>query len=141
MVGWISVETPWDFADTEQPFKSTALAWESGTGTASLFYGLEQSLNLISEIGPEWIADYLEYLTDMLCEGLGGKDYEIVSSRAPGERSQIVCIKSTTGKTPNEIFERLQKENIVVSPRGDRLRIAPHFFNNTGDIERLLENL
>jgi cysteine desulfurase / selenocysteine lyase len=141
LVGWISVETPWDFADTEQPFKSTALAWESGTGTASLFYGLEQSLNLITEIGPEWIADYLEYLTDMLCDGLQDKDYEIVSSRAPGEKSQIVCIKSTTGKTPNEIAERLQARNIVVSPRGDRIRIAPHFYNNRADIDRLLANL
>jgi len=141
MVGWISVETPWDFTDTEQPFKSTALAWESGTGTASLFYGLEQSLNLINEIGPEWIAGYLEYLTDMLCEGLRGTDYEIVSSRAPGEKSQIVCIRSTTGKTPHEIAERLQADNIIVSPRGDRLRIAPHFYNNATDIERLLEKL
>jgi len=41
LVGWISVETPWDFDDREQPFKPTALAWESGTGCSSLFYGLE----------------------------------------------------------------------------------------------------
>jgi selenocysteine lyase/cysteine desulfurase len=42
---------------------------------------------------------------------------------------------------PNEIAERLQKENIVVSPRGDRVRIAPHFFNNREDIERLVKRL
>jgi selenocysteine lyase/cysteine desulfurase len=51
LVGWISVETPWHFDDREQPFKSTALAWESGTGGASLFYGLEQSLKLLHETG------------------------------------------------------------------------------------------
>src|SRR5258706_1004696 len=39
LVGWISVATPWDFANREQPFKSTVLAWESGTGCSSLFYG------------------------------------------------------------------------------------------------------
>src|SRR6187402_210325 len=33
-VGWISVETPWDFADREQSFKPNALAWESGTGAS-----------------------------------------------------------------------------------------------------------
>lgn len=141
MVGWISVETPWDFADKEQPFKSTALAWESGTGTASLFYGLEQSLKLLHGAGAANIARHLENLTDQLCDGLGGMDYEIVSSRATGERSQIVCIKSKTGRTSNEIAESLQNENIIVSPRGDRVRIAPHFYNNEEDINRLLSGL
>ena len=55
LTGWISVETPWDFDDREQPFKSNALAWESGTGTSSLFYGLEQSLKLLIETGLERI--------------------------------------------------------------------------------------
>lgn len=141
LVGWISVETPWDFADTEQPFKSTALAWESGTGTSSLFYGLEQSLKLLNDSGAENIANYLEGLSDQLCDGIGGMDYEIVSSRVKGEKSQIVCIKSTTGKTPNEIANSLQAENIIISPRGDRVRIAPHFYNNEADIDKLLENL
>jgi selenocysteine lyase/cysteine desulfurase len=40
-----------------------------------------------------------------------------------------------------EIAERLQKEKIIVSPRGDRLRISPHFYNTTSDIEWLVENL
>jgi len=141
LVGWISVETPWDFGDTEQPFKSTALAWESGTGTSSLFYGLEQSLKLIHETGLKNIENYLEDLTDYLCELLSGKNYEIVGSRSKGEKSQIVCIKHQNGLTSNEIAKKLENEKIVVSPRGDRLRIAPHFFNNREDIENLAENL
>ena len=141
LVGWISVETPWNFDDTEQPFKPTALAWESGTGGSSLFYGLEQSLKLLKETGLENIESYLEELTDYLCELIAGKNYAIVSSRASGEKSQIVCIKHRNGLTSNEIAKKLEEEKIVVSPRGDRLRIAPHFFNNRADIENLAENL
>jgi cysteine desulfurase/selenocysteine lyase len=137
-VGWISVETPWDFEDREQPFKSTALAWESGTGASSLFYGLEQSLKLLNDTGLTNIENYLAELTDHLCDSLGGKDYDIVSSRAPTERSAIVCIRHRNGVSPNEIFAELKAENIVVSARGDRLRIAPHFYNNSEDIERLI---
>lgn len=141
LVGWISVENAWDFEDSEQNFKSNALAWESGTGTASLFYGLEQSTKLLFETGAERIEKYLEELSDYLCELIAGKDYEIISSRAKGEKSQIVCIKDKGNLTSNEIAENLAKENIIVSPRGDRLRIAPHFFNNREDIERLAEAL
>jgi len=141
LVGWISVEVPWNFEDSEQPFKSTALAWESGTGGSSLFYGLEQSVKLLHETGAENIENYLEELSDYLCELLGGKNYKIVSSREKGEKSQIVCIENLNGLTPNEIVARLEKENIIVSPRGSRIRIAPHFFNNREDIEKLIESL
>jgi selenocysteine lyase/cysteine desulfurase len=141
LVGWISVETPWDFDDYEQPFKPNALAWESGTGGISLFYGLEQSLRLLTAAGPARIENYLEGLTDILCGLLEGREYEIVSSRRPGEKSQIVCIRHRGGLTSNELFKHLEQRNIIVSPRGDRLRIAPHFFNNEHDIRTLAENL
>jgi|SRR5688572_4344735 len=140
-VGWISVETPWDFADRDQPFKPNALAWESGTGASSLFYGLEQSLKLLAETGLSDIESYLIELTDFLCESLAGKNYEILSSRAPGEKSAIVCIKHSNGIPCSEIAGQLARENIIVSPRIDRLRVSPHFYNNEADIERLIEAL
>jgi cysteine desulfurase / selenocysteine lyase len=141
LVGWISVETPWDFEDREQPFKPNALAWESGTGCSSLFYGLEQSLKLLHDTGIENIHRYLAELTNALCDALAGKDYDIISSRRPGESSAIVCITHRGGMTSNEIAARLEAEHIIVSPRGDRVRISPHFYNSESDIERLLDTL
>jgi cysteine desulfurase/selenocysteine lyase len=141
LVGWISVETPWDFEDREQPFKSTALAWESGTGTSSLFYGLEQSLKLLHETGSDNIERHLYDVTDHLCDSLGRKNYDIVSSRAADEKSQIVCIRHRNGLNPNQIASQLEAQNVIVSPRGERVRIAPHFYNNAEDIERLLDAL
>lgn len=141
LTGWISVETPWDFEDREQPWQASALAWESGTGCSSLFYGLEQSLKLLTDTGLSKIESYLADLTDQLCEMLAGKDYDIVSSRAPGEKSAIVCVKNRNGIHCTEIAKQLREADIVVSPRNDRLRIAPHFYNNMEDIERLVEHL
>jgi selenocysteine lyase/cysteine desulfurase len=141
LVGWISVETPWDFADREQPWRSTALAWESGTGCSALFYGLEQSLKLLTDTGLSNIENYTLGLSDQLCDGLAGRDYEIVSSRAPGEKSPIVCIKHRNGHAANDIAKDLEKQKIIVSPRGDRLRIATHFYNNSQDVDRLIEAL
>jgi cysteine desulfurase/selenocysteine lyase len=140
-VGWISVETPWDFADRTQPFKPNALAMESGTGASALFYGLEQSLKLLNDTGLSKIDAYLEELTDELCSRVAEKDYDIISSRTKGEKSAIVCIKHRSGIHCNQIAEHLQNENIIVSPRNDRLRIAPHFYNNKEDIVNLLAAL
>ena len=141
LVGWISVEKPWNFEDSEQNFKPNALAWESGTGSASLFYGLEESLKLLRQTGLSNIENYLENLSDYLCELLAGKNYDIISSRAKGEKSPIVCLKYLGDLTANEIARHLEREKIIVAPRGERIRVAPHFFNNRSDIERLVENL
>lgn len=141
LTGWISVEDPWNFVDREQVLKSTALAWESGTGPASLFFGLEQSLKLLTETGLNLIESHLDHLTSHLCSRLHGSNYEIVSSRDPSERSSIVCIRHRDGMHPNAIAKQLENKGVIVSPRNDRVRIAPHFYNNVEDIDRLIDVL
>jgi len=138
--GWTSVGKPWDFDDTEQDFKTECTAWETGMCGTALFYGMEQSLGLLRDAGVEKIADYLEGLTDFLCEILPEK-YEVASSRVKGEKSQIVSIRHREGMASDEIAAHLQRRNIIVSSRGNRTRIAPHFFNNREDIQILAENL
>lgn len=141
LTGWISVDDPWDFVDREQGLRPTALAWESGTGPASLFYGMEQSLKILTETGLDNIERHLKSLTDQLCDSIDSSKYEIVSSRADGEASQIVCIRHRDGLNPNAIAAKLDAENIIVSPRIDRVRVAPHLFNTSEDIDRLIAAL
>jgi cysteine desulfurase / selenocysteine lyase len=141
LIGWISVDEPFNFNNYEQLWKPNALAWETGTGSSSLFYGLEQSLKLLTETGIGNIENYLEKLTNHLCYLLQTRDYKIVSSRKKGEKSQIVCVLPKDGETSSNLARTLERHKVIVSPRGERLRIAPHFFNNQADIERLVELL
>jgi cysteine desulfurase / selenocysteine lyase len=141
MVGWVSVAHPEDYENFEQSWNKGTLAWETGTGPNALVHGLKASLELLTKFKTSTVAVYLEELTDYLCEKINSADYEIVSSRAKGEKSQIVCIKHRHGLSPMTLYKRLVEKNIVAAPRGDRLRIAPHFYNTTAEIDRLLEAL
>jgi len=141
LVGWVSVPNPDDYSNFEQGWNRGALAWESGTGPSSLFYGLEASLRLLTETGVDRIARYLEELTDHLCERLSGSDYQVESSRRPGEKSQIVCVSHKGSLTPMALYSQLRRQGIVTAPRGDRLRISPHFYNTRGEIDALVEAL
>jgi cysteine desulfurase / selenocysteine lyase len=140
-VGWISVETPWDFDDREQEFRHSALAWESGTGPSALFYGLEESLKLPKQVGLTAIERHLDELTEYLCEKLAEKNYDIVSSRLPEERSAIVSMTHRGGIPALDIYHHLRDRNVIVSARGDRVRISPHFYNTAEDIDRLIASL
>lgn len=141
LVGWVSVPNPEDYSNFEQGWNVGALAWETGTGPTALLHGLDASLRLLMETGIERITAHLEELTDYLCAGLAGRDYEIASSRRAGEKSQIVCIEPKAGWTPMSLYAHLKRQNILAAPRGTRLRIAPHLYNTTADIDALLAAL
>ena len=141
LVGWVSVTDPEDYENFDQEWNRGTLAWETGTGAASLFYGLEASLKLLQRFGTAAIASYLEKLTDHLCERLKVKTYRIVSSREPDEKSQIVCICPKPNLTASRLYGLLKAKHIVTAPRIDRLRIAPHAYNSVEEVETLLDAL
>ena len=140
LVGWISVPNPDDYFNFEQGWKRGALAWETGTGPAALLYGFNASLELLTRFGVQNISNYLEELTDDLCERLSGTRYEVVSSRASGEKSHIVCIRHPD-LSAMELYHQLHTRNIITAPRGDRLRIAPHFYNTAAEVEEFVRAL
>ena len=41
---------------------------------------------------------------------ISGKNYEIISSRGKGEKSQIVCVKHLKGLASNEIAKQPRRE-------------------------------
>ena len=141
LVGWVSVPNPDDYFNFDQGWNSGALAWETGTGPSALIHGFKASLDLLTRFGVQNTAHYLEELTDDLCERLRAKRYEVVSSRAPGEKSQIVCIRPPAGLTAMALYHQLNRGKIVTAPRAGRLRIAPHFYNTPAEIEEFVQAL
>lgn len=141
LVGWTSVPDPEDYGNFEQGWNEGTLAWETGTGPVALIHGLEASLKLLNQTGTVAIQTYLETLTDHLCERLQNSNYQVVSSRLAGEKSQIVCIRHNAGLSPMELYVHLKRRNIITAPRGGSLRISPHFYNTLEEIDALVATL
>jgi len=141
LVGWTSVPNPDDYGNFEQGWNQGTLAWETGTGPIALIHGLQASLNLLNDVGLRRIEAHLEMLTDYLCERLQDRNYEVVSSRQPGEKSQIVCIRHTGALAPMDIYSYLKQRNIITAPRGNRLRISPHLYNTLAEMDELVKAL
>ena len=141
LVGWISVPNPDDTMNFEQGWSEGTLAWETGTGPAGLIYGLNASLKLLTDTGIAAIQSYLESLTDHLCQRLVDSDYEVISSRQPGEKSQIVSVRHSGSNSPMDLFVHLKQKRIVTAPRGNGLRISPHLHNTAEHINRLIDAL
>lgn len=141
LVGWVSVPNPEDYFNLEQGWNVDALAWESGTGPAALLYGLETSLRFLIKCGTQQIENYLEELTDYLCQRLDAEKFRLLSSREPNEKSQIVSITARCSGSPMSLYSSLKAQGIITAPRAGGLRISPHLYNSFCDIDRLLDAL
>ena len=64
----------------------------------------------------------------------------MLSSRAPGEASGIVAFHHGD-EPPEGTAARLRAAGVFVIVRRGAVRASPHFYNDEGDLERLLEAL
>lgn len=139
-VGWASVVNPRDFLNYDLTQKPDATRFEEGSYNSVGLYGLRAAIELLLEIGIPAIEGHLLELTGHLIAGLEAKGYRVITPRADSERAGIVIFDSDR-LTPTEIYEILYAENIVTAERGTGIRVSPHFYNTTSEIERLLEVL
>lgn len=142
--GWRAHE-PGEYAPYQAPLYPDARRFTDGSHNWCGLYGLEASLSLLLEFGPEWIESRIHLLTDVLIEGLRERGYPIVSPVASwAERSGIVTFEHPDHPSA-ELHQRLLAADVIVSHAGKPgypgLRVAPHFYNTRAEIERLLEAL
>jgi selenocysteine lyase/cysteine desulfurase len=133
------VEKP-SFLNYQIDLKPTAERFECGMINATGMPGLQASLDLFNQVGRGAVEQQVLALTDRLAAGLQERGYRVYSSRRPGEASGIVVFESDR-RPATEIRERLHEAGVICSVREQRVRVSPHFYNSTEDIDRLLEAL
>lgn len=140
LVGWMSVEKPFKFTHDIKPLVPGTRRFEPGVLNTAGVVGLGAAIELFLRIGPERIEQYLIELGDYLCERLQERGYRIFSSRRPGEKSSFVCCRHEK-YAAEDLYELLEKERIITTPRLGRLRISPHFYNLREEIDALVNAL
>ena len=139
-IGWSSVVNPRDFLDYDLTQKPDATRFEEGSYNSVGLYGLKAAIDLLLDIGIRTIEVRVLELTKRLIGGLETKGYRVITPKTDSDRAGIVIFESEQ-HTPAEIYEMLHAENIITAERGSGVRVSPHFYNTTSEIERLLEVL
>lgn len=140
LVGWTSVREPYDFNNYEQEYALGAKRFEPGALNTAGVVGLGAAIELFLQAGVEKIENYLLGLGDYLCEQLRERSYHIVSSRHEGEKSAVICCQHER-YSASDLHHKLNEQRIITTPRLNRLRISPHFYNTKEEIDQLIEAL
>ena len=144
--GWFSVETPFAFSDFTQPLKAGAARFEYSSSNLTAIIGLDATLGIFDGIegGMAAVEKRILGLTDYAIAGLERLHYQVISPRALGERSGIVCFRSHSSHpelTVQHIVDELASRHIYTAARNDIVRISPHFYNTHAEIDALLNAL
>ena len=113
-----------------------AAMYEGGIQAFTLLFGLEASLDLILEYGPEAIerrALGLARDCRAVLQSLGG----VLPDGAEEPCDSPIVTASFPGRDLAQLCQELQEKRIVVSARHGHLRASFHFFNNQEDVQQL----
>lgn len=137
-IGWRSMQNPDQMKNRVLDPRPDAARYEWGCPSFPTLFAFGAACDYLSGIGKEKIEKRILGLTDYAVELLEKAGFEIYSSRVEKEKSGIVIIKMEKSK---EIWKRLLAKKTYTSPRGEGLRIAPHFYNSEEEIEKFVKAL
>lgn len=122
-------------------YHDTAQRFETGGLPVTLISGLAASLSLIEEVGVDAIHAHALALIDQIAAGAAARGWKVVTSLKDGERSSIMAITSGDVAKDSAAQVALEAAGVITVLRPRGIRIAPTFYNNTDDVERLLAAL
>jgi selenocysteine lyase/cysteine desulfurase len=101
---------------------------------------LAEALRLLLEATPALVQSHARALGDRLLAGLPPA-FEPASPLEPGSRSHVVCLRARSAAETAAAHERLRAAGVWTALRGDRIRVSPHLYSTTEDVDRLLAAL
>ena len=118
--------------------RATGERFEPGSLNSVGLLGMEAALQLLLSVGMEIVESRVLYLTDMLIAGLQQRGCIVTTPiHDPRRRSGIVCFRHASIDSA-VLAEELQKAGVIVSVRGNVVRVSPHFYNTESELEQLL---
>jgi len=116
----------WDMAETSNYFN---------------FAAMDASLQFVLQLGPETVQAHNRKLIDLLFERLPKDRCVPASPLDAAHRGPYGCFTARTPERTAELYQKLRKENIIVSLREGNIRVSPHVYNTEQDIDRLIATI
>ncbi len=138
IVGWKSVEDEENF-NIDFKLKKNAAIFEPGTLNFPGIFGLDAALKLLDEVTTCNVRKKNFSLQNILFDELKSRKFETNFYKKQKNRSGILTF--TPKGNPSDFFTYLLQNNIIVSLRNNKIRLAPHFYNNEKDIKIFLKTI
>jgi kynureninase len=137
-VGWWGVADPFAF-DVEHldPGKG-ARRFEYGTPAVAAIYAARAGIALLEEIGVATVRERHMLLSQRLVDGARAQGWTV---RCPNDAQERTTIVTLAHDDPQRVVDALRAKKVITDSRPGLVRLSPHYFNTTDEIDRALELL
>lgn len=136
--GWRSVETPGKMDNMALELKNEASVIESGCPHFPNIFALGGALEMFAKIGAENVMNRVLFLNHLIEEKLRTLGIDIIVQKEDKHRSGILIAKI---ENPKLVVDELFQKNIIVSARGEGMRVSASIFNNEEDVDIFIKEL
>jgi cysteine desulfurase / selenocysteine lyase len=138
--GWTNPAGYADYSSRDMTLRPDAGRYECGTLNTIGCFGLLAAIEFLLEIGVDQVSQTVLALADQLATGLGAKGYELMALRSAATASGIVSFRHPHIDC-RTIVSELKKNKVIAAPRQDWVRMSPHFYITSEEIEQVLDLL
>jgi len=138
LIGWHSIQNPFDFNLRQLRLSRTAARFEPGNPNFLGFVGARAALELLLTVGQKRIEKEILGLTGYLIDEVKRLGLELTTPVDPDQRAGIVNFKV---QNLSAALNRLRRKRVAVSSRGGGIRVSPHFYNTTEELDSLVSVL
>jgi selenocysteine lyase/cysteine desulfurase len=115
-----------------------ARRFEAGTPSVPSLYAAQAGLKFLLEVGVDNAWKVSSQLHDQLRAGVKEIGGICATPDGPGEHGPMLAVASND---EHALVDAMAKDNVVVSSRDGNVRISPHFYNNSEDVELALRSM
>ena len=138
VTGWFAQSDIFAMDNTGYDPSPTARRFETGTPPVPNSYAAEAGLKIIDEVGLPAIEFRIREITAAIIAEAKSTGYTLAVPEDPERHGALITLRSLD---ENAIVAALENDGIVTSCRSGNLRISPHFYNNSDDVDALFRAL
>ena len=139
--GWTNVAEFNDYSrEGATRLRPDAGRYECGTLNTIGCFGLRAAIEFLLEVGIERTGPAIRALGDQIASGASARGYEVLGFRTPSTGAGIVSLRKP-GVDSRMIVRQLKDREILAASRQGWVRLSPHFYVSSGDIDRALAAL
>ncbi len=136
VLGWLNVKDAWDFFNYSPDLLDDARRYESGTYNSIGITGYHGALRLFNEFGFDNVEARVRSNATWAWQRAMSMGFEVITPEDPVHRAGIVTFRHDQA---DRLQKELQNRGITVSTRVGHLRVSPHFYNTTEEIDAMFD--
>jgi kynureninase len=139
LVGWAAHDAPFEFATGPVRYAAAPERFQSGTPNVPSLYSARAGYEIVASIGVPAIRERSLQLTRRLIDAALADGYRLNTPTGDHERGGSVILDVPNGMA---VADEMIRRGVIVDYRpGAGIRMAPHFYNTSAEIDHAMATL